>query len=209
MAGNRILLNEGEQKMEEWVNLTEYNWAYWVAGLFALIEFFKWLIKLLVTINEWLFKKVGIETRKMREKREWSERLKNAEDAIVEIKNTSSQNVQMFINHEKQVVEKFADMHNDVIKELNKLHVKIDEQKVEMDKTNKANDKTDCAMLRDRIGSGMRYFSKNVGEDGKVHISMSDYENMNALFQEYFAKHGNGAFKKLYEDEFIHFVIDK
>lgn len=195
--------------MEEWINLTEYNWAYWVAGLFALIEFFKWLVKLLSTINEWLFKKVGIETRKMREKREWNERLKNAENAIVEIKNTSSQNVEMFINHEKQVVEKFVDIRNDVISELNKLHKKIDEQKAEMDEINKANDKTDCAMLRDRIGSGMRYFSQNKDADGKVHISLSDYENMNALFNEYFAKHGNGAFKKLYEDEFTHFIIDK
>jgi hypothetical protein len=195
--------------MGEWINLTEYNWAYWVAGLFALIEFFKWLVKLLSTINEWLFKKVGIETRKMREKREWNDRLKNAENAIVEIKNTSNQNVEMFINHEKQVVEKFVDMRNEIVNELNKLHEKIDEQKAEMDKTNRANDKTDCAMLRDRIGSGMRYFSQNKDADGKVHISLSDYENMNALFNEYFAKHGNGAFKKLYEDEFIHFIIDK
>jgi hypothetical protein len=46
-------------------------------------------------------------------------------------------------------------------------------------------------------------------EDGKVHISMSDWENMNALFQEYFAKHGNGAFKKLYDEEFVHFTIDR
>lgn len=194
--------------MEEWINLTEYNWAYWVAGLFALIEFFKWVVKLLSGLHEWIFKKIGVETKKMREKREWEKRLKNAENAIIEIKNTSKQNVEMFISHEKQVVEKFVDMRDEIVNELSRLHDKIDEQKAEMDKTNRANDKTDCAMLRDRIGSGMRYFSKNIGADGKVHISLSDYENMDALFKEYFAKHGNGAFKKMYEDEFKHFIID-
>ena len=44
--------------MKEWLNITEYNWAFWVAGGFALFEFFK------TSVNsvEWLFKKFGIET---------------------------------------------------------------------------------------------------------------------------------------------------
>jgi hypothetical protein len=88
------------------------------------------------------------------------------------------------------------------VKELNKLHDKIDEQK-------EANDKTDCTILRDRISSGMRYFSKNVDAEGKVHIAFSDYVNMDALFQEYFAHGGNGVFEKMYEEEFIHFIIDR
>lgn len=195
--------------MDEWIKLTEYNWAYWVAGLFALIEFAKWVIKAITVFNEWFFKKIGVTTKKMREKQEWENRLKSAEGAIIEIKDTSKKNVEMFINHERQVVEKFVGIRDEIVSELSRLHDKIDEQRAEMDKTNKANDKTDCAMLRDRIGSGMRYFSKNVKEDGRVHISLSDWENMNALFQEYFSKHGNGAFKKLYDEEFTHFIIDR
>lgn len=195
--------------MDEWLKVTEYNWAYWIAGFFALVEFAKWAVKACSVFHEWFYKKIGVETKKMREKKEWQNRLKSAEDAIVEIKDTSKQNVQMFINHEKQVVEKFVNIRDEIVNELNRLHDKIDEQREEMDKTNRANDKTDCAMLRDRIGSGMRYFSKNIGADGKVHISLSDWENMNALFQEYFAKHGNGAFKKLYDEEFTHFIIDR
>jgi hypothetical protein len=191
--------------MDEWIKLTEYNWAFWVAGLFALFEFFRWAYGGI----EWLCKTFGIETKRMRKDREWQERLKNAEDAIVEIKDTSKKNVEMFLEHEKQVIAQFEGIRNEIVTELGKLHDKIDEQRAEMDETNKANNKTDCAMLRDRIGSGMRYFSKNVCADGKVHISLSDYENMNALFQEYFAKHGNGAFKKMYDDEFVHFVIDR
>lgn len=191
--------------MDEWIKLTEYNWAFWVAGMFALFEFFRWAYGGV----EWLCKTFGVETKGMRKKREWEDRLKSAENAIVEIKDTSKKNVDMFINHEKQVVEQFVGIRNEIVAELGRLHEKMDEQKDEMEKTNQANNKTDCAMLRDRIGSGMRYFSKNVGADGKVHISLSDYENMNALFQEYFSKHGNGAFKKMYEDEFTHFVIDR
>lgn len=191
--------------MEKWVNITEYNWAFWVAGLFALFEFFKWV----VTGAEWLFKQFGIETKGMREKREWRERLDKTERSIGEIKETSKRNVEMFLDHERQVVEKFTGIRDEIIVELNKLHDKIDTQKAEMDDINKANIKTDRAMLRDRISSGMRYFSQNVGEDGKVHISLSDYENLNELFQRYFARGGNGAFKKIYEDEFRHFVIDQ
>lgn len=191
--------------MNEWKVVTEFNWVLWIAGAYALAEFIKWS----VSMKEWFFKKLGVETKKMREAREWNTRLVNAEKAIEEIKDTSKKNVEMFISHEKVVVAQFMCIRDEIVVELNRLHDKIDEQKEEMDKTKEANEKTDCAMLRDRISSGMRYFSKNVKEDGKVHISLSDYENMNGLFQEYFSKHGNGAFKKMYKDEFEHFVIDR
>lgn len=191
--------------MNEWIVLTEHNWAFWVAGLFALAEFVKWVF----TLKEWFFNKFGIKTKAMLEKQEWNERLKNAEKSINDIKETANKNVEMFLNHEKVVVAQFMCIRDEIVVELNRLHDKIDEQKEEMDKTKEANEKTDCAILRDRIGSGMRYFSRNVGADGKVHISLSDYENMNGLFQEYFTKHGNGAFKKMYDDEFTKFIIDR
>lgn len=197
--------NKESLVMKEWINVTEYNWVLWIAGLFTLAEFFRWVF----TFKDWFFKALGIETKGMRKKREWEERLKNAEQAITEIKDTANRNVNMFIEHEKQVIGQFVGIRDEIVSELSRLHTKIDEQKDEMAKTKEANDKTDCTMLRDRIGSGMRYFSKNVGPDGKVHISLSDYENMNGLFQEYFAKHGNGAFKKMYDDEFTQFIIDR
>ena len=184
--------------MDKWVVLTEYNWAFWIAGLFALFEFFRWAYGGV----EWLCKTFGFETKKMREAREIQERIKKAEEAIEEIRETSKKNVEMFLEHERQVIEQFSDIRDEIVTELSRLHNT-------MEKTNEANNKTDCAMLRDRIGSGMRYFSKNIGADGKVHISFSDYVNMDALFQEYFAHDGNGPFKKMYEDEFKKFVIDR
>ena len=191
--------------MEKWAALADFNWAYWIAGLFALIEFFKWSF----SGFEWLFKTFGIETRSMRKKREGLERLEKTEKAIEEIKDTSKHNVQMFLQHEKQVVEHIDSIKHEIVTELNKLHDKIDEQKVEMDKNSEKSKATDCVMLRDRIASGMRYFSQNKDADGNVHITFGDYENMEALFQEYFAKDGNGAFRKMYETEFQKFIIDR
>lgn len=191
--------------MDKLVAITEYNWAFWIAGFFALVEFFRWAYGGV----EWLCKTFGIETKSMRQKREWQERLAKTEKAIAEIKETSETNVKMFLAHEKQVVDKFMDIKDEIVKELNKLHAKIAEQHEEMDATNKANIKTDRAMLRDRIAGGMRYFSQTRDEHGEVHISFSDYENMDALFREYFAKGGNGAFKKMYETEFQQFIIDR
>ena len=191
---------------EELITLTEYNWTFWLAGLFALIELGKWLYS---TCAEFVFGKLGVKTKGMIKKEENEKRLKAVENAIEEIKNTSKHNVAMFIDHEGQVVGKFMDIKGEIVAELDKLHVKMDEQQEEMRKNKKASDKTDCAMLRDRISSGMRFFGKNVDEDGKVHISFSDYVNMDALFQEYFSKNGNGPYKKMYEDEFKAFIIDR
>lgn len=191
--------------MNEWQALSAYDWAFWVAGAFALLEFGRWLY----SIRDFILKTVGIKTKGMLKREEYAKRLKRVEDSIEEIKNTSKHNVDMFIEHEGQVVGKFTDIKNEIVTELDKLHVKIDEQKEEIRSNKKANDKTDRAMLRDRISSGMRYFSKNIGDDGKVHIDFSDYVNMDALFQEYFGHGGNGPFEKMYEDEFLHFVIDR
>lgn len=184
--------------MEEWIVLTEHNWAFWVAGMFALFEFFRWAYGGV----EWLCKTFGIETKKMREAKEWQKRLTKAENDIAEIKKTSKQNVDMFLSHEKQVIDQFIDIRNDVVNELTRLHEKMDLNK-------KESDETDCAVLRDRLNSGMRYFSQNKDKYGRVHISLADYETLDGLFKKYFAKHGNGAFKRMYEEEFKTFIIDR
>lgn len=123
--------------MKEWINLTEYNWAYWVAGFFALLNFTKYLVELGIKVYQLLrallFKKLGIETKKMRETRKWKERVQTAEEAIIEIKETSKQNVEMFISHETQVIEKFVDMRNEIVSELSNLQKKLDKQREEIE----------------------------------------------------------------------------
>ena len=194
--------------MEEFFEVVKENLGYWLVGLYAILESVKKITSNIDHFDKW-FKEHGITTKRMREREKERERLKNTEKAIEEIKETAKSNVAMFLEHEQDVLGKIGAFKNEIVEELSRLRDKVDEQREEMDKNIEASNKTDCAMLRDRIGSGMRYFSKNVGADGKVHISLSDWENMNALFQEYFSKHGNGAFRKMYEEEFTHFVIDR
>ena len=133
--------------MENWKALAEYNWVLWVAGFFALAEFFRWLF----STKDWFCQRLGIETKKMREAKELRNRLKNAEESIVEIKDTAKKNVDMFLSHEKQAVEQFVGIRDEIVVELNKLHTKLDKQQIEIEKNNEASAKTDCTMLRDRI----------------------------------------------------------
>ena len=96
----------------------------------------------------------------------------------------------------------------EIVSEISKLHDKIDEQKEHLEIIDFEGKKRDCAVLRDRILAGMRYFSQNKDEHGVVHISMTDYENMNEMFSEYFNCNGNGVCHSLYENEFKKFKID-
>ena len=103
-------------------------------------------------------------------------------------------------------IDNLADLLNKQYQHLDK---KIDEQKERITKIDEEGKKRDCAILRDRILGGMRYFSQNRDEQGNVHISISDHENMEHLFEEYFNCHGNGTVKSMYENEFKKFIIDK
>lgn len=194
--------------MDEWINLTEQNWVLWVAGLFALFEFFKWFWSAL----EWIISKFGIETITMRTKREMNERLKKAESDIVEIKETAKANVTMFIEHEKKVVDYFDSIKDEVIVQLNSLNDKFDEQQSQLEDKLETIDtdgkRRDVAVMRDRILSGLRYFSQNKDLNGVVHISMTDFENMNSLITEYLDAGGNGVVKHIYENDFQTYKID-
>lgn len=91
----------------------------------------------------------------------------------------------------------------------NAIMEKVDEQQQRLEVIDKEGKKRDCAVLRDRILGGMRFFSQNTDEKGKVHISVSDHENMEHLFDEYFSCGGNGTVQQLYKNEFKHFIIDR
>lgn len=66
----------------------------------------------------------------------------------------------------------------------------------------------DRSLMRDRLVQGMRYFSQQTDENGVVHISMTDYENLDEMFKEYFKCGGNGVCHSLYVNEFNKFKID-
>ena len=202
--------------MDEFITLTEYNWAFWVAGLFAIAEFLRWLFtnldfffKIISKVLKLFGIKITIKTRGTIEREKQEARLNSIEKSIAEIKDTSKHNVNMFLDHERQVVDRFTDIKDEIVSELNKLHAKVDSQSKEIAENRKESDETDRAMLRDRLNSGMRYFSQNKDEQGRVHISLADYETLDGLFAKYFSKKGNGPFEKMYKDEFKKFIIDR
>lgn len=190
--------------MDEWIKLTEYNWTLWLAGLFALIEFLKWIY----TSGEWIISKFGVETKRMRNQKENRKRLLNAENDIKEIKETSERNVNNFLEHEQLMSDNFIDVKNEIIREIGKLNEKIDNQREHLEEIDRDGKHRDMALMRDRLIQGLRYFSQKKDTDGSVLISMTDYENLDELFNEYFKCGGNGVCHSLYENEFKKFKID-
>lgn len=190
--------------MDEWLKITETNWVLWIAGLFALLEFGRWAW----TLVEWFISKLGVETKHMRSQREVRDRLKNAELDINEIRKTAEKNVDTFLEHERLMSESFADVKNEIVQEIGKLHDKIDEQHIHLEEIDRDGKRRDCSLMRDRLLSGLRYFSQNRDENNNVHISMTDFENMSKMFEEYEKAGGNGLVKHLKETEFDNFIID-
>lgn len=102
-------------------------------------------------------------------------------------------------------IEEFANLMN---KQYQHLEKRLDEQRALIDSLDSTGTKRDQALLRDRILSGVRYFSQNKDLNGNVHIELHDYENMDSLFTEYFLSGGNGTVHKIYENEFKNWIID-
>jgi len=194
--------------MDKLEALKDFSIGYWIAGGFAILECIKWMW----TLVEWGIAKLGIETKHMRQKREVNERLKKAEQDIVEIKETAKANVTMFLDHEKKVIDSFVEIKDEVVKQLHGLNTKFDEQKEQLEEKLEDIDqdgkRRDAAIFRDRILSGLRYFGTNKDENGNVHISMTDFESMSHLFEEYKNAGGNGLVKHLKETEFDKYIVD-
>lgn len=127
-------------------------------------------------------------------------RKKGEEDELAMLnKNTTE------IKNLSESIENLATLINKQYRHLDK---KIDEQKERLNEFDNAGKRRDCAILRDRILGGMRYFCQNTDSQGSVHISITDHENMEHLFEEYFDCNGNGTVKSIYENEFKTWIID-
>ena len=152
-----------------------------IAGVIVFIEkIIKWLYDLFIKMYK----------RKRGQEDETTSIVKNTE----QIKNLATS------------IDNLADLLNKQYQHLDK---KIDEQKERITKIDEDGKKRDCSILRDRILGALRYFSKNVDEQGRVHISIAEHENIEHLFESYFSCHGNGTVKAIYENEFKNWIIDK
>ena len=176
--------------MDTIMALAEYNFIEVAKLLFVLVS----AIILVVRAIESVLKKASDIFLKMYKKKRGKEEAEETVEALSKridiIEKTQKNNVEMFTEHELGVLAK-----------LDELSQKFDDMK-------ESNDKTDRALLRDRIIGAMRFFGQNRDDNGVVHISRSDHENLSSLFAEYFSKSGNGTVKVMYENEFLKYTID-
>lgn len=84
-----------------------------------------------------------------------------------------------------------VDKHNQAIEELNVKLDKLSDLIIQQDEQNR---QVDCSILRDRIIQSYKYHK------GKGEITALDYENLNELFNQYFARGGNHLVSKIFED---------
>lgn len=105
------------------------------------------------------------------------------------------------------VIDKIEDLANLMNKQYQHLEKRLDEQKEHLETLENDGKKRDCSILRDRLLQAVKYFRKNVINE-EVHINIIDWENLNSMFEEYFKANGNGAIKKIYEEEFKNWIID-
>ena len=108
----------------------------------------------------------------------------------------------------KNLVERMDRMVSAVDSHYTLLLQKMDDQETRLEQIDADGKKRDCSILRDRLVSGLRYFGQNKDENGKVHISMGDHENLSHMFEEYFNAGGNGTMKQRFKNEFKHYIID-
>ena len=203
--------------MNEWNTFTAFDLSYVAAAIFAGLECIKW------GANSWdviyakciskIISKFGItvETKRMRKRRENEERLANAEKMIGEIQKDSEKTSKMLLDYEQKMENTLKSITTELSQQLNSLNYKIDQQRLQLDarlgEIDAEGKARDCAVLRDRILSAMRYFEQQKDANGEVHISVADFENMNHLFEEYEAAGGNGTIKHLKETEFLKYKI--
>jgi chromosome segregation ATPase len=116
--------------MEEFMAVVKENLGYWLVGLYALSESLKKLFNnadFFYKIFKKLFPKWEIKTKRMIEREQEKERLDNFEKAIAEIKETSKNNVAMFLEHEKQTIDKIGDFKNEIVDKMGGLECKQSE----------------------------------------------------------------------------------
>lgn len=116
--------------MEEFMVALKENLGFWLVGLYAVSESLKKLFNhadFFYKIFKKIFPKWEIKTKGMIERDEAKERLDYFENAIIEIKETSKNNVEMFLEHEQQTLDKIGTFANNIVIKIDTLENKQSE----------------------------------------------------------------------------------
>ena len=170
--------------------ITNYFTNYTVVDLLAVIAMLVAVVIGIEKLTKWALKKLLTLYN-----------YKRGIDRKEDILKTHTREIQALTERIDSLVGTLGSHYNSILG-------KVEEQQRQLERCEEAGKKRDRALLRDRISGGMRYFSQNKDENGVVHISVSDHENMEELFAEYFNTEGNGTFKQMYDNEFKKFIID-
>lgn len=183
--------------------ITEYT----LFDLFAFITLLVVVVRSMERFVSWVGKKLrayykhrkGIEEKDV----SLSEGLKKINSLSARVDTIEKQHKES-AEHECEIMKKL-DKLSEMLVGIEEKCTKL-EQNIESNK--QKSDEVDRDLLRDRILGGMRFFNQNKDNDGRVHISRSDHENLSHLFERYFERNGNGTVKQKYKNEFLQFIID-
>lgn len=119
--------------METIQELTEINYGTLIVSVFIILVAFKFLWELL----DWFIKKLGLETKLMRQKREEHELLVTTAENLSELQKKQQEDTERAIEHDKTIKEDLAKLTsmfvekeiNDYRWEINNFATKISENK--------------------------------------------------------------------------------
>ena len=119
--------------METIRELTQINYGTLIISVFTILCAFKFVCELL----DWFIKRLGLETKKMRQKREEHELLIKTSEALSELKDKEAKDTERAIRHDKAIKDDLAKLTtmfvekeiNDYRWEINNFATKISENK--------------------------------------------------------------------------------
>lgn len=119
--------------MDALKELTQINYGTLIISVFTILCAFKFVCELL----DWFIKRLGLETKKMRQKREEHDLLIATSKALNELKNKEAKDTERAIRHDKAIKDDLAKLTtmfvekeiNDYRWEINNFATKISENK--------------------------------------------------------------------------------
>lgn len=151
--------------MEELNLFFHLDLPYILIGIFAILE----MLRIIITLLEWVASKFGIESKWRREKKEEHDLLMQTADHLNVLQEKHEEDVRQSIRHDKIIKEDLANLAS-IVEEINR----------KLDIMEGKNDANERAKLKDRIAQAYRKHSETKEwtsmEEETFHELISDYE---------------------------------
>lgn len=158
-------------------------------------------IKAISSIGGWAFdiltKKLGLETKQMRKKKEAEQLLKNTSKSLQDLQKRYDDHIDSSEKHILELKNDLTNLMKDVSKNMNTLkehQVEIEKLVEDISNSNKARDNATIEEMCDRISSKIRYYINTLHG-----IPEDEYDDFVRLFDAYEKIGGNHGVKAKYE----------